>query len=120
VADQVAAVAVVSEPQTFNKGLVFVKDADILLSGDKWTIIINIALDDYTALVQDMRLTLNQIWHKIQLHKNPNSYFDIHWGEVSRLEIMVDELNNDLQHFRKLLFEETKDQSFTTPNFRRK
>jgi len=115
VADQAAAVSV---PQTLNKGLIFVKDADILLSGDKWTIIINIVLDDYTALVQDMKLTLDQIPHKIQLHKNPKSYFfDTHWGEVRRLEIMVDELNNDLQHFRKLLFEETKDQSSNTPNF---
>ena len=35
------------EPKTFNKGLIFVKDTDILLSGDKWTIVINIALDDY-------------------------------------------------------------------------
>ena len=40
-----AAVMMVPEPQTFNKGLVFVKDTDILLSGDKWTIAVIIALD---------------------------------------------------------------------------
>jgi hypothetical protein len=53
--------AVVPEPKTFDKGLIFVKETDILLSGDKWTIIANIALDDYDGLVYAMRATLNQI-----------------------------------------------------------
>jgi hypothetical protein len=123
-AHQAVAVAVVSEPQTLNKGFVFVKDADILLSGDKWTIVINIALHDFTTLVQTMRSTLEHIRYKIQVHKNPKSYFfDIHWEEVSRLEVMVGELD-DLQHFKKLLFEETQgqspDQSSVTPSFRMK
>ena len=39
------------EPKTFNKGLIFVEDTDILLSGDKWTIVINTALDEYEALI---------------------------------------------------------------------
>jgi hypothetical protein len=87
---------------------VFVKDTDILLSGDKWTIVVNIALDDYTALVPNMKFILGQVRHKLQMHKNPSSYsFDIHWEEVNRLEIMVMELDNDLQDFWKLLFEET-------------
>ena len=42
---------VVPEPQTFDKGLIFVKETDIPLSGDKWTILMKIALDDYDALV---------------------------------------------------------------------
>jgi hypothetical protein len=49
------AVAVVPEPKVFDKGLVFVKDTDILLSGDKWTIVVNIALDDYSNLIELMR-----------------------------------------------------------------
>ena len=39
-----AAVAIVSEPKTFDKGLIFVKDTDILLSGDKWTIVVTVAV----------------------------------------------------------------------------
>ena len=99
---------VVPEPKTFDQGLTFVKDTDILLSGDKWTIIVNIVLDDYDALVDIMKMTLGQIRQKIQAQKNPKSYsFDIHWEEVSHLYMMVRGLETDLQSFRKLLFEET-------------
>jgi hypothetical protein len=95
-------------PKDFDKGLIFVKDTDILLSGDKWTIVVNIALDDYTALVNGMRVMLNQIWVKIQTYKNPKTYdnFDIHWEEVSRLDVMVRGLDADLQSVRALLYQE--------------
>jgi hypothetical protein len=33
-------------PQNLDKGLLFVKDTDILRSGDKWTIVVNIAVED--------------------------------------------------------------------------
>jgi len=55
------------ESRTFDKGLIFVKDTNILLSGDKWTIVVNIAVDDYTALVYIMRASLNQIRQKISV-----------------------------------------------------
>jgi hypothetical protein len=38
-----ATVTMVPEPKIFYKGLIFVKDTDILLSEDKWTIAVNIA-----------------------------------------------------------------------------
>ena len=62
---------VVPEPQTFDKGLIFVKETNILLSGDKWTIIVNIALDDYDALVNTMRATLKQIRQRYRCRKAP-------------------------------------------------
>ena len=99
---------VVPEPKTFDKGLVFVKDTDILLSGDKWTIIINIALDDYDTLVYMMKTTLKQIRQKIQVQKNPKLYsFNLHWDEINRLNGMVQGLDDDLQGFRKLLWQDT-------------
>jgi len=61
---------VVPEPQTFDKRLIFVKETDILLSGDKWTIVVNVSLDDYDAVVYTMRATLDQIRQKIQVQKN--------------------------------------------------
>ena len=42
---------VVPEPKAFDKGLIFVKDTDILLSADKWTIVVNSSLDEYDTLV---------------------------------------------------------------------
>jgi hypothetical protein len=49
-----SAIQISPEPQPFDKGLIFVKEADILLSGDKWTIAVNIAIDDYVSLVKTM------------------------------------------------------------------
>jgi hypothetical protein len=33
-------------PDLYDKGLIFMKDRGILLTGDKWTLAVNIALDD--------------------------------------------------------------------------
>ena len=111
------------EPRTFDKGLVFVKDTDILLSGDKWTIVVNIALDDYDALVHMMRYTLSQVRQKIGIHRTPKVrgyFFDIHWDEIDRLDTMVQGLDDDLQSFRKLLFEDEMSRSPTRVNARGK
>ena len=53
-----AAVASVTEPKVYGKGLIFVEDTDILLSGDKWTIAGNIALGDCNTLVSLMESML--------------------------------------------------------------
>jgi len=88
--------------------LIFVKDTNILLSGDKWTAVVNIALDDYDALAYTMKTTLKQIWQRIWVHKNPKSYgFDVYWDELNRLDTIVQGFDSDLQSFRKLMFEET-------------
>ena len=77
------------------------KGTDILFSGDKWTIAVNIALDDYESLVGVMELALGQVRRNIQVHENPKDYsFDIHWEEINRLEKMNGELENDLNSFK--------------------
>jgi len=97
------------EPVNFDKGLIFVKDNDILLSGDRWTIVVNIALSDYDILIENMKLILNTVREKIEVHKNPKLYsFDIHWEEINRLEGMVRRLEMDLMGFKRLLFKETE------------
>jgi hypothetical protein len=112
---------VVPEPKTFDKGLAFVKDTDILLSGDKWTIVVNIALDDCDALAYTMNMTLNEIHQKIRTQRNPKSYsFDIHWDEINHLDAMIQGLDTDLQGFRKLLFEGTLTRSPSTTDARAK
>ena len=79
------AVAIVPELKTFDKGLIFVKDTEILLCGDKWTIVVNIALDDYSNMADLMKSMLNHIRQKVQTQKNPKAYtFDIHWEEIDQ------------------------------------
>lgn len=100
-----AAVAIVPEPKTFDKGLIFLKDAEILLSGDKWTIVVNIALDDYSNVVDLMKSMLSHIRQKVQTQKNPKAYcFDINWEEIDPLDKLVGGLDADLRSFQKLLF----------------
>jgi hypothetical protein len=102
-----AAILTGPEPQPFDKGLIFVKEADILLSGDKWTIAVNIALEDYASFIGTMKLVLGQVRRKIQVHRNPQNFsFDTHWEEIGRLEKMTRELENDSNSFRQLLFKE--------------
>ena len=104
----VFAAAIVPEPRNFDKGLVFVKDTNLLLSGDKWTIVVNIALNDYDALIESMRSVLYAVRQKIQVHKNPKIFsFDIYWGEIDRLDRMVGKLELDVMSFQKLLYKET-------------
>jgi len=101
-----AAVAIVPEPKKFDKGLIFVKDTDILLSGDKWTIVVNIALDDYDTLVFVMRRILDKIQREIQMYRNRKSYsLDLYWDEIGRLNRTLDGISGDLECFQKLLFE---------------
>jgi hypothetical protein len=73
-------VAIVPGRKKFDKRLIFVKDTDILLSGNKWTIVVNIALDDYDTLVFVMRKTLEQIGHKIQVYRNKFLFFGLTLG----------------------------------------
>ena len=74
----VPAAAIVPEPKDYDKGLIFVKDTDILLSGDKWTIVVNIDLDDYEVLIDLMKSVLYAVRQRIQVYKNPRTdFFDI-------------------------------------------
>jgi hypothetical protein len=78
----VAAIVTVPEPRTFDKGLIFVKETDILLSGNKWTIVVNIALNDYANLVEN-KLILGQMHQKIQVDGSSKLHsFDVHWEET--------------------------------------
>jgi hypothetical protein len=97
----------VLEPMNFDKGLIFVKDIDVLLSGDKWTIAVNIALDYYAILIENMKLVLDNVRQKIQVHRNPKSYpFDMHGEEVICFDGIVRKLEMDIVGFQRLLFGE--------------
>jgi hypothetical protein len=83
------------------------KDRDILLTGDKWTLAINTALDDYMALIRGMRFILVQIQGNIEKYQSPNKkVLDVHWNEVSRLQEVTSELEDDLESVSKLLSED--------------
>jgi hypothetical protein len=90
-------------PKEFDKGLIFVKDTDILLSGDKWTIAVNIAVNDYEELIGLMKLIIKQIQQKIEW----TASITLYWEEVGRLHRMIQGLENDLKSFQKLLLEGT-------------
>jgi len=78
---------------------------------------VNIALDDYVILIENMKLVLNTVRQKIQVHKNPRLYsFDIHWEEISRLDGMTRKLEMDLRGFWRLLFEETEETLVRNPH----
>ena len=53
------------QPIELNKGLVFLKDRDILLTGDKWTIVLEVAFDDYITLIKSMQDAISNITRAI-------------------------------------------------------
>ena len=66
---------------------------------------VNIALDDYDTLIENMKSVFYTVRQKIQVHKNPKIFsFHIYWGEIGRLDRMVGKLDLDLMGFQKLLF----------------
>ena len=71
-------------------------------------------------------MILDQISQKIRLPKSPKLYslrsgsFDIQWEEISLLMGTVQELDMDLQGFRKLLFEEVVPRGFGKASARTK
>jgi hypothetical protein len=68
-----------------------------------------------------MRLVLGQVRRNIQVHSDPRKFpFDIHWEEINRLEKMNGELENDLNSFRRLLFEEKSNRNPVGPGVRMK
>jgi hypothetical protein len=84
-------------------------------------IAVNIAIDDYVSVVKTLRLVLEQIRHNIQVHKEPSTaIFDIHWEEINRLETLNQELTNDVNSFRQLLFTDKLRKNPTVPKLRTK
>ena len=95
------------EPRVFDKGLVFIKETEIPLSGDRWTVAVNIAVDDYSSLILGLKLVLNQTKRSIHMYKTPNAAtFDLQWEEIDRLDKVVAELSSDVGSFTPLLAEE--------------
>jgi hypothetical protein len=91
----------------FEKGLILMRDRDILLTGDKWTLAVNVTLDDYVNLIQGMRFILAQFQRKIELQQSSSSkVLDIHWEEIKRMYKVTDQLEADLASVSKLLAEE--------------
>jgi hypothetical protein len=89
--------------------LVFRKGRDILLTGDKWTLAVNIALDDYVNLIRGMRFILVQIQRNIETHQGPDEgTLDIQWDEIGRLQKITDELEADLESVSKLMSEKVQ------------
>jgi hypothetical protein len=110
-----------TEPGPYKKGLIFLKDRGILLTGDKWTIAVNIALDDYLSLTKGMRFALAQIQSNIEAYRNQDKKdFDIHWEEIKHLEQLVQGLEVDLESISKLLSEEIPSKDPVTNRIRNK
>ena len=71
----------VPEPKIFGKGLIFVEDTYILLSGDKWTIAGNIALDVCNSLVTLMKSILGHICKKYKYKRTKRHILLIYFGK---------------------------------------
>lgn len=84
-----------------DKGAVFLKDRDVLLTGDKWTIVVNINLEVYRNLIVRIREILEEARQEI-----PRIMFGrltVLWTELDRVGDIVDNLADELLDITKLL-----------------
>ncbi|KAJ4425404.1 hypothetical protein ANN_28019 [Periplaneta americana] len=90
-----------------NKGAIFLKDRDILLTGDKWTFVININLEVYSNLVKQLTTILSEAREKIT--KIAFGRLTVLWNELDRVEDLMDRLADDLKDILLLLPEAQPD-----------
>jgi hypothetical protein len=68
-----------------------------------------------------MKLVVGHILQETRVQKYPNLYaFDVHWEEVSLLDMITREPEAELRSLQKLLFEETSVRNPSATNVRNK
>ena len=92
------------EPK-FDKGLIFVKDRDVLLTGDKWSIVLEVAVDDYVQMIQEMKVVMKTIGVSIDtifpVTLNPEK--KIYTPEIARMNQLIRDIEVEVESFRALL-----------------
>ena len=121
--------AVAEQEPKLNKGLIFVKDRDVLLTGDKWSIVLEVAVDDYVQMIQEMKKVMSTIGVSIdQLFTTEeraanNRHIDIererkiYTPEIARMNQLIRDIEVEVESFQALL---PKAVNTTVPGGRKK
>ena len=71
-----------ARPNVLNKGLVFLKEKDVLLSGDKWTVVLDFGLSSYYNALSNISQEVVGV----------SSYYDA-----------LSNISQEVEHFSKML-----------------
>lgn len=74
---------------TLDKGLVFLREGDILLTNDKWILVVNIDVTEYDGMLSYIE-TVFQSFESFRDH--PTLKLVVPWLEVSRLRTVANML----------------------------
>lgn len=85
---------------SLDKGLVYLKEREILLTNDKWTLVVNIDLNKYDGIL-DYIETVFQNFETFRDH--PTLKLIIPWTEVSRLRSVASMLTSEINSFKSML-----------------
>ena len=110
------------QPLELNKGLVFLKDREILLTGDKWTIVLEISFYDYIKLIQGIQEAIFNVTEAISkidddlylflrgteiqignAKREETGFKPAYESEIRRLARMSSEIEANVESFRALL-----------------
>ena len=90
--------------ENLDRGLVFLKERDVLLTGDRWTVVVEIGIEDYVYLVKGMTTACNNLQQDIEkwvsINHTNKSIFSI---EIHRIQGWITEINIQVQSFVALL-----------------
>ena len=91
------------QPQ-LDKGLVFLKDRDILITGQKWTIVLEVGIDDYVYVLRGMKVAVDAIQLKLHaLLQGDTDDRSVYQSEVTRIISIMKDLSVDIDSFEALL-----------------
>ena len=86
-----------------NKGLIFLYQQDLIVTGNFWNVVVNLDLNWYRSQLEVIDLILHHIdtYQKGSRTQNTSPY--INWQEINYLHAVWDQLNLELMDLEKLL-----------------
>lgn len=92
------------DSQVLKRGTIFMKEEDILLTGDKWTIVVTISTAEYDVALKGMKTLITHI----DKHVVPNLDAEtrkvgINDIEIQRIKDLYSDFETQVQSFKKLL-----------------
>ncbi|XP_039299556.1 uncharacterized protein LOC120355274 [Nilaparvata lugens] len=85
-------------------GLVFLKEDDILITGDKWTVVVNIYVQEYHTVISSARDAIRML--DVEAEKEATSddlLMYVRSSEINRIRRIVDHLSSEIESFELML-----------------
>ncbi|XP_039279776.1 uncharacterized protein LOC120350448 [Nilaparvata lugens] len=85
-------------------GLVFMKEDDILITGDKWTVVVNIHVQEYHSVISSARDAIQMLEKEVEKEvTTEDMLMYVRSSEINRIRRIVDLLSSEIASFELML-----------------